>query len=225
MIRLESRRAIQHDDAPRLRQACQHPPDDAPAGGGGLPRAQQCHQPRRRRGRCAHGDLLVGLCCGLYCRTLRAARHPVERQPAGEAPQMQHDPHPAEASETRRRPGPVALVGSGEYTPAMDETDRHLLALIGGPERARVALLPTASGLEPSRPAYWNDLGLAHFRALGVADVRATTILDAAGARDPAQLALLRDATFFYLSGGDPVHLIASLRDSPAWEIIARAHA
>jgi cyanophycinase-like exopeptidase len=138
---------------------------------------------------------------------------------------MQHDPHPDEARETRRRPGPVALVGSGEYTPAMDATDRHLLALIGGSARARVALLPTASGLEPGRPAYWNDLGLAHFRALGVADVRATTILDVDGARDPANLALLRDATFFYFSGGDPVHLIASLRDSPAWEIIARAHA
>lgn len=121
--------------------------------------------------------------------------------------------------------GPIALAGSGEYTPALDATDRHLLAITGGAEQARVALLPTASGREPGRPAYWNDLGIRHFRSLGVADIRATTILDAGGARDPAQLALLRDASFFYFSGGDPVHLIESLRGSPAWEIIAAAHA
>lgn len=123
------------------------------------------------------------------------------------------------------RQGPLALVGSGEYLPAMEETDRYLLDLVGGPERASVALLPTASGLEPGRPAYWNDLGLAHFCALGVTDVRATAILDAGGAHDPAQVELLRGATFYYLSGGDPVHLIESLRDSPAWSVIAEAHA
>ncbi len=67
-------------------------------------------------------------------------------------------------------PGPVALVGSGEYTPAMVDTDRELLSLIGGAADARVALLPTASGLEPGRPAYWNNLGLDHFRNLGVLD-------------------------------------------------------
>ncbi len=47
----------------------------------------------------------------------------------------------------RPRPGPVALVGSGEYLPQMNEIDRMLLDSLGeGPKR--VALLPTASGLE-----------------------------------------------------------------------------
>jgi cyanophycinase len=121
--------------------------------------------------------------------------------------------------------GPVALVGSGEYTPAMDEADRFLLALLGGPERARVALLPTASGREPGRPAYWNDLGVQHFRGLGVRDVRPADLLDGDDARDPAKIAVLREATFFYFSGGDPLHLIESLRGSPAWALIAEAHA
>ncbi len=120
--------------------------------------------------------------------------------------------------------GPVALVGSGEYTPAMDETDRYLLALIGGAAHARVALLPTASGLEPGRPAYWNDLGVAHFRALGVADLRPLAILDARDTHDAAKIEPLRDATFFYFSGGDPVHLVETLRGSPAWDLILAAH-
>jgi cyanophycinase len=107
----------------------------------------------------------------------------------------------------------------------MDEADRFLLALLGGAERARVALLPTASGREPGRPAYWNDLGVQHFRALGVRDVRPADILDGDDARDPAKIAVLREATFFYFSGGDPLHLVESLRGSPAWALIAEAHA
>jgi cyanophycinase len=86
-------------------------------------------------------------------------------------------------------------------------------------------LLPTASGLEPNGPTHWNDLGLRHFTALGVADVRPTRIIDAKSAADPSQLDLLRGANFFYLSGGNPQYTVETLRNSPAWDIIARAHA
>lgn len=121
--------------------------------------------------------------------------------------------------------GAVALVGSGEYTDAMNETDRHLLDTLGGPSNVRVALLPTASGLEPDRPQYWNDLGISHFTSLGVADIRSTWILDSETAHDPAQLDLLRGANFYYFSGGNPQHVISSMRGSPAWEIISAAYA
>src|SRR5262249_13310521 len=116
--------------------------------------------------------------------------------------------------------GLVALAGSGEYTPAMDAADRALLDAVGGPTRARVALVSTASGREPGRPQYWNELGLHHYKRLGVSDIRPVGIIDAEGAGDPAWCAMLRDANFFYFSGGDPLHLIASLRGSPAWELI-----
>jgi cyanophycinase len=121
--------------------------------------------------------------------------------------------------------GAMALVGSGEYTDAMIETDRYLLGTLGGPEMARVALLPTASGLEPESPRYWNDLGLKHFAALGVRDIRPTWILDAKTAHDPEQVRLLEGASFYYLSGGNPAHTINSLRGTPAWDVMARAHA
>lgn len=121
--------------------------------------------------------------------------------------------------------GALALVGSGEYTDAMLETDAALLAAIGGAAGARVALLPTASGLEPDSPAYWNNLGLSHFKKLGVGEIRPTLILDRASADDPKQVELLRGVNFFYFSGGAPQHLIESLQGSAAWQVIAEAQA
>jgi cyanophycinase len=122
-------------------------------------------------------------------------------------------------------PGAVALVGSGEYTGAMNETDGYLLETVGGAHTARVVLLPTASGLEPGSPQRWNGMGVAHFQALGVADVRPSMIVDRASAADEAQLARLRDADLYYFSGGNPQYIVETLRDTPAWEIITQAHA
>lgn len=119
--------------------------------------------------------------------------------------------------------GAVALVGSGEYTDAMLETDAALLDTVGGAAGARVVLLPTAAGLEKDGPTYWNNLGQSHFRKLGVSDIRSTLVLDEVSAADPKQVDLLRGADFYYFSGGDPHHIINSLRGSPAWEVISRA--
>src|SRR5579859_532506 len=120
--------------------------------------------------------------------------------------------------------GTVALVGSGEYLDVMNETDAYLLGTLGGTSQARVALLPTASGLEANGPTSWNNLGLRHFKQLGVSDIRATRIIDRASASDPEQLSLLQGANFFYFSGGNPQHTIETLRDSAAWHIIKTAY-
>ena len=124
----------------------------------------------------------------------------------------------------RPMPGAIALVGSGEYLDAMNTTDAYLIETLGGKKHAWVALLPTASGLEEGGPSYWNKLGLAHFEALGVKDVRATEIVNRDSAFDQKQLELLRDANFFYFSGGNPQHIIETLRGSPAWDIISSAY-
>lgn len=127
------------------------------------------------------------------------------------------------ATAGREGPGALALVGAGEYTDAMLETDAALLGTVGGARGARVALLPTASGLEANGPKYWNDLGVSHFQKLGVSDIRPTRIIDHASANDPAQVELLRDVDFYYFSGGSPQHLIESMRGSAAWALIAEA--
>ena len=63
--------------------------------------------------------------------------------------------------------GPIALVGSGEYLPQMDNIDRMLLEHVGGAS-ARVVLLATAAGLEaPASPQRWARMGVEHFARLG----------------------------------------------------------
>ena len=117
------------------------------------------------------------------------------------------------------QPGALALVGSGEYLPQMREVDRLLLGTRGGPAGARVAVIPTASGLEPGAPERWNGMGVAHFQALG-ARVTPVPLVGRADAEDPALVDLLRGADMFYFSGGSPEYVIETLRGTPAWEVI-----
>ena len=64
-----------------------------------------------------------------------------------------------------RMPGPVALVGSGEFLPAMGDVDAGLLAATGR-KRPRVVLLPTASWPDGEtvfqRWATMGEIGRAH---------------------------------------------------------------
>lgn len=116
-------------------------------------------------------------------------------------------------------PGPVALVGSGEFLPVMEEVDAALLR--GRPPRA--AFLPTAAALEgDARVAYWLDLGRKHYEAMGVEPVP-VPVRTRADADDAALAGLLEDVGLVYLSGGDPHHLAATLRGTAVWEAIVAA--
>jgi cyanophycinase len=119
----------------------------------------------------------------------------------------------------RTQPGALALVGSGEYLPVMAETDRFLLDTVGGPAAARVVVIPTASALELGMPERWNNMGVAHFQALG-ARVSPVMLLTRDDAQDAQVLADLHGADLYYFSGGNPEHVIEVLRDTPAWQII-----
>ena len=118
--------------------------------------------------------------------------------------------------------GIIALVGSGEFTPAMDEVDRLLLAATGH-DRARVAIVPTASW--PDGEAVfrrWTNLGVAHFRALG-ADPLPVPLTDRAGADDPAIVDAIASADLVYLSGGKPGHLLDALEGTTSGAAIRSA--
>ena len=123
----------------------------------------------------------------------------------------------------KRLPGPLALVGSGEYTPAMEVTDRFLLSQLGRREPARVVVVPTASALEAGAPERWNRMGIDHFTALG-AQVIPLPLLTRDDAHDPQLIATLRAADFYYFSGGDPQYLVETLKDTPAWDTIRATH-
>jgi cyanophycinase len=117
--------------------------------------------------------------------------------------------------------GPLILVGSGEFTPAMDNLDREILARLAKP-RARVAIVPTASGLEDT-PQSWAELGKAHFAALG-AEVVPVMVLRRDDARKPSWIDALRDVDWVYFSGGRPQHAINVLAGTPFWDEVVSRH-
>jgi cyanophycinase len=124
----------------------------------------------------------------------------------------------------QHQPGPLGLVGSGEYTPAMEATDRFLLDQLCRSEAARVAVIPTASALEAGAPERWNRMGIEHFSALG-ARVEPLPLLTRADAHNLQIITTLRMADLYYFSGGDPEYLVETLHDTPAWDIIRAGHA
>ena len=112
-------------------------------------------------------------------------------------------------------PGTLALIGSGEFTPAMNDVDKFLLSQIIHP---KVAILPTAAGLEPYYQKWIND-GVAHFKKLGV-PTTGIHLLNKSDANNPLITDSLSHYNLFYFSGGDPGHLLDTLKNTPAWETI-----
>lgn len=120
-------------------------------------------------------------------------------------------------------PGPVALVGAGEFLPAMAEVDAGLLASTGV-ARPRVAVLPTAS-YPDGQDVFdrWASMGVAHFAALG-AEVEPVLVRDRAGADDPAAAQAVGEADLVYLSGGKPEYLRHVLEGSAVGTALRDAH-
>jgi cyanophycinase len=120
--------------------------------------------------------------------------------------------------------GLIALVGSGEYLPIMDDVDRHLLASLNlNGRKPRVVCLPTAAGREGDGSVNrWSDMGIAHFENLG-AEVHALRIIDRQSADDPRWELLIENADLVYFSGGDPAYLRQTMDGSRAWNAALRA--
>ncbi len=121
-------------------------------------------------------------------------------------------------------PGPIALVGSGEYLPSMLDLERDLLEhAIGAGRPARYVQLATAAAPEGlAVREKWRRLGAEQAERLGVECVP-VPVLDRETADDPAMAALIEDAGLIYLSGGNPAHLSDSLRGTRTWTAIKAA--
>lgn len=116
-------------------------------------------------------------------------------------------------------PGPLALVGSGEFLPAMIETDGVLLA----DRPARVAVIPTAAAPEGEGILRrWFSLAERHYQGLG-AEVVQIDVRDRAAADDPGVVGALHDVGLVYLSGGNPGFLVETLRGTALAAAIAAA--
>ncbi len=119
--------------------------------------------------------------------------------------------------------GALVLAGSGEFLPIMRAVDAIVLTHLPRATR-RVAIVPTASGREGEVPFDWIARGVAHFAALGC-EAFGVPILARSDADNPDYVAALAGVDLIYLSGGDPRHLIETLRGSAAWAAIRAAYA
>lgn len=90
----------------------------------------------------------------------------------------------------------IALLGSGEFTEAMEEIDRFVLKELKNPI---VAIVPLAAKNEKD---YWKwvEMGEKHFKKLGV---------EAYGAETAEEL---KKANAVYFSGGDPGYLLDQVK-------------
>ena len=120
-------------------------------------------------------------------------------------------------------PGPIVLVGSGEFTAAMEAVDRDLLAATGR-ARPRVAIVPTASWPDGEATFQgWIEQGRAHFSALG-AEVEGVELRTRQDAFDEAFAQAIGEADLVYLSGGKPDHLLDVLELTPAGAALWSLH-
>jgi cyanophycinase-like exopeptidase len=117
--------------------------------------------------------------------------------------------------------GSLALVGSGEYLPAMAEFEKSLVhdGVKNGKE-ARYVQIPTAAGRESAdRLEYWKQLGLTQAKAIGV-EATYLPIYTREDAFNRKYVDAVANSALMYMSGGDPHHLAEVLIDTPLWSAI-----
>ena len=118
-------------------------------------------------------------------------------------------------------PGVLALVGAGEYLTGMADIDRYLLSALNV-NKAKVVVMPTAAAQEEDYMK-WAYMGISHFQRLG-ADVEAALVVDHESANDPHNAELVKNADLVYMSGGDPRHLLYTLKGSQVWGSILEVY-
>src|SRR3970282_138859 len=117
--------------------------------------------------------------------------------------------------------GPLVLAGSGEYTPTMEAVDRYLLEACGG---RSVVLIATACAPEgDERMTWWEELGVAHFRRLGV-EAAPLRIRDRAEADLDAHAQRIAEAGIVWFSGGSAVYLAQAFEGTRSWRALEAAH-
>jgi cyanophycinase len=112
--------------------------------------------------------------------------------------------------------GHLALVGGREFGEGC-AFDAGLLEASGASE---VVVLPTAAAYEHPQRAVAAATGW--FTGMG-AKVRGLMVMNRADAADAANVAVVREARFIYLSGGSPLHLRSVLKQSPVWQALDEA--
>lgn len=117
--------------------------------------------------------------------------------------------------------GSLALVGSGEYLPAMADFEKSLIddGVKNGKQPIYIQI-PTAAGRESKeRLNYWKELGKAQADALKVKSIF-LPIYTREDAHNPEYINQIDNAALIYMSGGDPHFLADTLINTPLWDAI-----
>lgn len=113
------------------------------------------------------------------------------------------------------------LLGSGEFEPWAEAVDRSLLERATGD--GTVLILPAASAPEGDDVFdRWGDMGLAHYRGLGIPAV-VVPLKIREDADRPELVDMLSLASMVFFSGGNPAYLARLLLGSRFWDTLVAA--
>jgi len=115
----------------------------------------------------------------------------------------------------------LVLVGSGEFTESMIETDVNVINLAkknSKRERISVAIIPTAS-VPDGKQKNWIDDGIQHFKKLRV-NPFGLNIVNRKDANKKVFLKKLKSADIIHFSGGHPGYLLETIKDTEIWKMI-----
>ncbi len=110
--------------------------------------------------------------------------------------------------------GTLALIGGADFGTSVDH---HQPLFAPG---SKIDLLPTAMAFEDPRSVA--EAAVAHFAQLDV-EVRVLDVTTRADAMDPQLVAAVEASEAIYLSGGSPMHLRSTLKDTPLLDALVRS--
>ena len=117
--------------------------------------------------------------------------------------------------------GSLALVGSGEYLPAMAAFEKSLFD--DGVKNGKLPhyiQIPTAAGRESeSRLNYWKELGRTQADSLNIESIF-LPIFTREDAFIMEYVNKIKNSALIYMSGGDPHYLAETLIGTPLWDAI-----
>ena len=122
------------------------------------------------------------------------------------------------------QPGAIALVGSGEYLPQAQPLESELLRLAISRGKSNTFIqIPTAAGKEGADSLdFWKLRGADQGARIGC-EVKYLPVLTREDAHNLQWIEDVRSAGLIYFSGGDPVYLADTFRDTPLWSAIVSA--
>jgi len=115
--------------------------------------------------------------------------------------------------------GPLVIIGGAEDKLGPSRVLRRFVRLAGG-RRARIAVVPTASSVEPEMVEVYRDV----FTRLGAAEVVAIRPRTRAEADDPALAAPVGTATGVFMTGGNQLKLSQWVTGTALGRAIHAAH-